>query len=200
MYTITTCVEELQSKLDKVQEELNEIKQLLHTVLGKTYHTDKLTNTTLNFKTVEPDYPDEDNWDSEQNEIALFNDTIVDSSEGSLYFYYWKILDITHVLSRKNSYMSSPTFELMGHTLRLNFYPYYANDCVAIMLKPDSNSFLKKHKIILLGQKNPQSSISSNLLYRLMNKEAAFKIQPEMLDDNFIFNNSLIVKVKIYLN
>lgn len=95
-------------------------------------------------------------------------------------------------------YCNGLTF--LGHTLRVNFYPYYGNDCVAIMLKPDSNSFLKKHKIILLGQKNSQSSISSNLLYRLMNKEAVFKIQPEMLDDNFIFNNSLIVKVKIYLN
>lgn len=95
----------------------------MHTVLGKTYHTDKLTNTTLNFKTVEPDYRDEDNWDSEQNEIALFNDTIVDSSEGSLYFYYWKILDIIHVLSRKNSYMSSPTFELMGIKITLIITP-----------------------------------------------------------------------------
>lgn len=102
-----------------MQEELNEIKQLLYTVLGKTYQTnDNLANTTLNFKTEKPstesDYPDDDHWDGEQNEIALFNDTIVDSSEGSLYFYYWKILDIIQVLSKKNSYVSSPTFALMG--------------------------------------------------------------------------------------
>lgn len=115
------CADELRSKLDKVQEELNEIKQLLHTVLGKTYQTTKLENTTLNFKTmkpsIEPDYPDDNDWDSEQNEIALFNDTIVDSSEGPLYFYYWKILDVIQVLRKKNSYVSSPTFELMGNKI-----------------------------------------------------------------------------------
>lgn len=47
-------------------------------------------------------------------EIATFNDTVVESSEGDLYFYYWRILEISNVLKRKDIYISSSPFSVLG--------------------------------------------------------------------------------------
>ncbi|XP_066245211.1 uncharacterized protein [Euwallacea similis] len=135
-----------------------------------------------------------------KEEIATFNDTVVESSEGALYFYYWRITNVAKLLTKRGSYTSSSKFVVLGHTLKLHLYPNYLNECVGILLQPDSNSFLKKHKLCILGQKHEGSVISSGVLYGIKKEEKVFKILPEMLDDNFLFNNSLILKVKIYLN
>lgn len=74
------------------------------------------------------------------------------------------------------------------------------DEYIGILLKPDSNSFLKKHKIIFLGQKSSQNQISSRILYGIKNEDKIFKIESAMIDNDFISSDSLLIKIKIYLN
>lgn len=156
-----------------------------------------------NFKSLERFKPNKDysNDDSTvNNEILSYNDTIVESSEGDLYFYYWRIVDVDKVLKKRNIYVSSASFSVLGHSLHLQLYPNYLDEHIGILLNPDSHSFLKKHKIMFLGRSNTQNIISSKTLYGIKNEDKIFKIESQMLDSNFISDNSLLVKLKIYLN
>ncbi|XP_030755740.1 uncharacterized protein LOC115882057 [Sitophilus oryzae] len=118
-------------------------------------------------------------------EMSMYNDTIVESTEGDLYFYYWKITEINKLLKKTDIYVSSPNFSVLGHIVKINFYPNYLNTYIGIVLKPESNSFLKKHKIIFLGQTYTENQISSNILYSMGN-DNIFTIEHAMLDQNFI--------------
>ncbi|XP_050296223.1 uncharacterized protein LOC126736063 [Anthonomus grandis grandis] len=179
---------DMAQKFDLLHQELLLIKEALG-VNGKAL---KLKSLGVAVATEYPDY-------SDSEEVSVYNDTIVQSSEGELYFYYWKINGISKVLMKRNLYISSETFSVLGHMLHLQFYPNYQEEFIGILLKPESNSFLKKHKISFLGQKNTKNEISSKKLYGLKNEDKIFKIAPQMLTPDFISNDSLLIRVKIYL-
>ncbi|XP_066145113.1 uncharacterized protein [Euwallacea fornicatus] len=204
---------DLNDKFKLLHKEIQLIKEI---ILGRNFnktpseelisfdHTSPGNNKTTLYDD-DYDYIDskvQSKWKIDQTikEIATFNDTVVESSEGALYFYYWRITDVAKLLTKRDSYISSSKFVVLGHTLKIQLYPNYLSECVGILLQPDSNSFLKKHKLYILGQKYEGSIISSSILYGIKKEEKIFKILPAMLDDNFLFNNSLILKVKIYLN
>ncbi|XP_076260091.1 uncharacterized protein LOC143196313 [Rhynchophorus ferrugineus] len=47
-------------------------------------------------------------------DIAIYNDTVVETSEGDLYYYYWKIVDANKLLNKKDIYITSPPFTVLG--------------------------------------------------------------------------------------
>lgn len=159
----------------------------------------------------------ESQFQSPQEEIAHFNDTIVETDQGDLYFYYWRLQGISKILRKNDLYISSPPFSLLGtlirlkatvyrynfailgHKILLQFYPNFVGEQIGLLMKPQSSSFLKKHKFYILGQTDQQSEIASRVLYGLKNDDKMFKIEAQMLD-SFIWRDSLLIKLEIHVD
>ncbi|KAJ8984714.1 hypothetical protein NQ317_004975 [Molorchus minor] len=108
-------------------------------------------------------------------EILIHNNTISDTDEGSVYIFYWKITNVQQLLRKRETYILSPSFQVLGHDLRLNFYPnHLETGYFGIELKPNSNGFLKKHKITILNQFDATNDFYSSILYALSEKKGFF--------------------------
>ncbi|KAL1510004.1 hypothetical protein ABEB36_004663 [Hypothenemus hampei] len=199
------------SKFNILYEEIQAIKKLIEQSIlssnaadspaGNDYETFSVS-TTMN-----SDYEHNYNTDPPiskyrvEDEIDSLNNSIIASSDGKLFFYFWNINHFKDMLQRKDSYITSPDFSVFGHSMHLRFYPNYLNHHIGFMLKPTSKSFIKKHKISILGRNNViQMEISSSLLHNLNNEDKVFIIKTTMIDANFISHDSLLVKIQIYLN
>lgn len=51
---------------------------------------------------------------SNLSEVLKFNDTIRETNEGSIYYYYWKIMNIHNLLTKFDLYVLSPDFGILG--------------------------------------------------------------------------------------
>lgn len=49
-----------------------------------------------------------------EEEIIQFNNTVVESNIGNIYFYYWKIQNVKEVLKKSGMYISSSEFFVLG--------------------------------------------------------------------------------------
>nr|XP_023021619.1 uncharacterized protein LOC111509976 isoform X2 [Leptinotarsa decemlineata] len=136
------------------------------------------------------------------DEISTFNDTVANSNKGSIYYYYWDIHQIRKLLGKKDMYKSSPEFFVLGHTLHLQFYPNHLEEnFFGILLRPSSNGFLKKHKIIILNQLRQNSDISSDILNGIRSDDSTFIISEDSVNGKgFIYNDTMIVKLELFLN
>ncbi|XP_019769446.1 uncharacterized protein LOC109543944 [Dendroctonus ponderosae] len=202
---------EVNRKFAYLQQELRNIKHALDLIYGENirYKSLELDATTVREASttqlpIEPHLEDDavemnSQLQSPQEEIANFNDTIVETDQGDLYFYYWKLQGISKILRKTDLYISSPPFSLLGHTIFLQFYPNYVGEQIGLLMKPQSSSFLKKHKFYVLGQINQHSQIASRLLYGMKNDEKMFKVEAQMLD-SFIWRDSLLIKIEIQVN
>ncbi|CAG9815289.1 unnamed protein product [Phaedon cochleariae] len=140
---------------------------------------------------------------SDRNEeIALYNDTVSESNKGSIYFYYWNVQNVRELLEKEDMYISSPEFNILGHTLHLQFYPnHLEKQYFGIQLRPSSKGFLKKHRITLLNIFNKNLDLESGILYGLNMEDGVFRTSRDSISKRgFLVSNSLIVKLEIYLN
>ncbi|XP_060526800.1 uncharacterized protein LOC132702278 isoform X2 [Cylas formicarius] len=199
----------LQHIEDKILDQLQQIQQALGSKVQKRPLAPS-TEPPIDYHEYEEDLPNNTEYGyfkqlngekpAISEEIAVYNDTIINAREGDVYFYYWRIEEISNTMAKKNLYISSPQFSVLGHTLHLHFYPNYSGGQIGIVCKPDSNSFMKKYKIWFLGHNQVDSEISSKILYTYGKRDNIFLIDPQILDENFIVKNNVLIKLTIYLN
>ncbi|XP_050506184.1 uncharacterized protein LOC126884295 [Diabrotica virgifera virgifera] len=141
------------------------------------------------------------NLANRQQEIDTYNDTVVDSNKGGIYFYYWNVENIDNILSKDGMYISSPEFFVLGHSLHLQLYPKYLDDeSFAILLRPSSKSFMKKHKIYVVNQSDKKLDIDSGLMFGFK-EESFFRVSEESITHfGYINLRVLTVKVEIFVN
>lgn len=127
-------LDELNLRLDKLQtkilQEIDGIRYILEingfkVPDGPTHDENptsgyrQFNSLNRNIKSAElpgptPFLKSSDNVSPRMEEILMYNDTIIDSSEGNTYFYYWKIQNIHELLVKSNMYRSSPDFYVLG--------------------------------------------------------------------------------------
>ncbi|XP_072384105.1 uncharacterized protein [Diabrotica undecimpunctata] len=136
-----------------------------------------------------------------QQEIDTYNDTVVDSNKGGIYFYYWNVENVDNILTKAGMYISSPEFFVLGHSLHLQLYPKYLDDeSFAILLRPSSKSFMKKHKIYVVNQSGKKLDIDSGLMFGFK-EESFFRVSEESITHfGYINDRILTVKVEIFVN
>ncbi|CAH1996903.1 unnamed protein product [Acanthoscelides obtectus] len=133
-----------------------------------------------------------------EDEIYWKNDTVDPTM--NVYYYFWKVENIRSLIQKFDMYHSSPEFSIMGHILYLQLFPNYPETgFLSLQLGRRNNSFLKKHEIYILAQLNRTKSLKSSLLYSLKGT-SMFTMAENTLENGYISDDAIIVKVKIYLN
>lgn len=146
--TNTCLLDELNLKIDKLQnkilQEIDGIKYILEINGLKVpdvpvqnenpiSHYREFNDSVRNVKSTELTAPipllkSGENVSPRTEEILMYNDTIIDSSEGNKYFYYWKIQNVHELLVKSNMYRSSPDFHILGLLIFLcdqQFLPFF---------------------------------------------------------------------------
>ncbi|KAG5874565.1 hypothetical protein JTB14_019567 [Gonioctena quinquepunctata] len=193
----------MQEKLDELQtnilREIEGIKYILKTN-GFVVTETKTENVTDNRDNIMIKSLSFNNY-SRSGEIQNYNDTVIDSNAGNVYYYYWDVHHIRKLLERRDMYKSSPDFFVLGHTLHLQFYPNHLENHFGILLRPSSSGFLKKHKIYILNQFRESSDISSVILNGLRVEDSIFVISEDLISKNgFIKDDVMIIKLELFLN
>lgn len=90
----------------------------------------------------------------------------------------------------------------LGHDLQLQFYPHHINsDYIGIQLRPDSQSFLKQHKIVILDHLNPEKDITSPIIDYLQGSNGMYRLlMTDIENGNYKLDNKLIIKIILYLD
>ncbi|KAK9871138.1 hypothetical protein WA026_011420 [Henosepilachna vigintioctopunctata] len=131
--------------------------------------------------------------------IRELNNTIQNTQNGSVFYYFWKIENFNKLMTRFEIYIKSPTMMVHGHELIMQFHPNQPKqDYMTIKLKT-SYSFQKKHKFVILHRRGLQKDIESPLLGAINNPNV-FIIPMKLIHSNgCLKNDSIIVTLTIFL-
>lgn len=84
----------------------------------KDEHTSILTKRTIPFEKFEDINTNEinsfQNRFRRQEEIMKYNNTLQVSNQRKIFVYYWKLHNVSDVLSMQNTYVQSPYFSAFG--------------------------------------------------------------------------------------
>ncbi|CAG9860933.1 unnamed protein product [Phyllotreta striolata] len=137
---------------------------------------------------------------SREEEIIKYNNTVIETGAGKTYIYYWKIRNVDELLRKKNMYVSSQEFSVLGHNLHLQLYPNHLDsESFAVRLAVSTKGFVKKHRIYLLSN-SERADVDSGLLLGFKGADM-FVIDEETARlYGYIKGNCMTVKIEIMLN
>ncbi|KAK4883533.1 hypothetical protein RN001_006852 [Aquatica leii] len=130
-------------------------------------------------------------------EAVKNNRTVVTTELGKSFLYFWKIYDIGDVLKNLEE-ITSDLFYVQGNPFEVIFYPrHLGTHYIALELKNANNYYIPKHRFTILNQNYERGDLSSQVLGL---SASLFRVASEKLSDDFIVDDSLIIKIVVVLH